>query len=403
MNPLQYAFLQVVTSVQPDLFLVGDPNQAIYGFNGADKTLFDTLPKMNGSAHVVSLPSNYRCTPEIVRMAVNTLATDGQIADAESRRSIGQPVLLQRCSTETDETAFITKSVLRAKSGRSWNDIAVLVRVNAVADQVREELSKVGVPIRSSRRGGAWARAVAAATDLTGRESLSAWAADILDTGEYDPEDVDFIVATFVRQFLDENRQGTVDGRTFSSWLATSADVSESDGVEVLTFHAAKGREWSYVIVASAEKGMLPHRGARSSMARSEEARLAYVALTRAADELVVSWTDSRNGKPSGPSPFLPSVSTEIQTFDPPPAELRRRARASRIGNPIQNAIEDWRKDTARLARVEPHAVLSTRCIRMMVREVPTTIEDIARMSDPVFARRHGAELLEIITEAAAH
>ena len=403
MNPLQYAFLQVVTSVQPDLFLVGDPNQAIYGFNGADKTLFDTLPNMNGAAHVVSLPSNYRCTPEIVRMAVNTLATDGQIADAESKRSIGEPVLLQRCSTESEETAFITKRVLRAKSGRSWNDIAVLVRVNAVADLVREELSKVGVPIRSSRRGGAWARAVAAATDLTGRESLSAWAADILDTGEYEPEDVDFIVATFVRQFLDENRVGTVDGRTFGSWLATSADVSESDGVEVLTFHAAKGREWSFVIVAGAEKGMLPHRGARGSMARSEEARLAYVALTRAADELVVSWTDSRNGKPSGPSPFLPSVTTEVQTFDPPPAELRRRARASRVGNPIQNAIEDWRKDTARLARVEPHAVLSTRCVRMMVREVPTTIEDIARMSDPVFARRHGEELLEIITEAASN
>jgi hypothetical protein len=38
----------------------------------------------------------------------------------------------------------------------------------------------------------------------------------------------------------------------------------------------------------------------------------------------------------------------------------------------------------------------------MMVREVPTTIEDIARMSDPVFARRHGDELLEIITEAAS-
>jgi ribonuclease D len=96
-------------------------------------------------------------------------------------------------------------------------------------------------------------------------------------------------------------------------------------------------------------------------------------------------------------------VTTEVQTFDPPPAELRRRARAAKSGNPIQNAIEEWRKDTARFARVEPHAVLSTRSIRMMVREVPTTVDDIARMSDPVFARRHGAELLEIITEAASH
>ena len=402
MNPLQYAFLKVVTATQPDLFLVGDPNQAIYGFNGADKTLFDTLPNMNGTAHVVSLPSNYRCTPEIVRMAVSTLATDGQIADAESKRSMGNPVLLQRCSTESDESTFITKSVLRAKSGRSWNDIAVLVRVNAVADEVREALSKVGVPIRSSRRGGAWARAVAAATDLTGRESLTAWAADILDTGEYQPEDVDYIVAELVRQFLDDNRMGSVDGRTFGSWLATSADLAESDGVEVLTFHAAKGREWSYVIVAGAEKGLLPHRGARGPAARSEEARLAYVALTRAADELVISWTDSRNGKPSGPSPFLPTVTTEVPTFDPPPEELRRRARAHTLGNPVQNAIEEWRKDTARHARVEPHAILSTRSIRLMVREVPTSIEDIARMSDPMFARRHGQALLEVITQASA-
>ena len=403
MNPLQYAFLRVVTAVQPDLFLVGDPNQAIYGFNGADKTLFDTLPNMNGTAHVVTLPSNYRCTPEIVRMAINTLATDGQIADAESKRSIGAPVLLQRCSTESDETAFITKSVLRAKSGRSWNDIAVLVRVNAVADEVREALSKVGVPIRSSRRGGAWARAVAAATDLTGRESLTAWAADILDTGEYEPEDVDFIVAGLVRQFLDDNRVGTVDGRTFGSWLTTSADLAESDGVEVLTFHAAKGREWSYVVVAGAEKGLLPHRGARGAVARSEEARLAYVALTRAADELVITWTDSRNGKASGPSPFLPTVTTESPTYDPPPEELRRRARAHSIGNPVQNAIEEWRRDTARLARVEPHAILSTRSIRMMVRDIPTSVEEIAQMSDPVFARRHGDALLAVITQASEH
>ena len=401
MNPLQYAFLKVVTANQPDLFLVGDPNQAIYGFNGADKTLFDTLPNMNGAAHVVSLPSNYRCTPEIVRMAVSTLATDGQIADAESKRSMGSPVLLQRCSSETDESAFITKSVLRAKSGRSWNDIAVLVRVNAVADEVREALSKVGIPIRSSRRGGAWARAVASATDLTGRESLTAWAADILDTGEYQPEDVDYMVAILVRQFLDDNRVGSVDGRTFGSWLATSADLAESDGVEVLTFHAAKGREWSYVIVAGTEKGLLPHRGARGPVARSEEARLAYVALTRAADELVVTWTDSRNGKTSGPSPFLPTVTTEIPTFDPPPEELRRRARAHTTGNPVQNAIEEWRKDTARHARVEPHAILSTRSIRMMMRDVPTSIEDIARLSDPMFARRHGQALLEVITQAS--
>ena len=94
-------------------------------------------------------------------------------------------------------------------------------------------------------------------------------------------------------------------------------------------------------------------------------------------------------------------MTTEIPTFDPPPEELRRRARVHSIGNPVQNAIEEWRRNAARLARVEPHAILSTRSIRMMVRDVPTSLEDIARMSDPVFARRHGEALLAVITQAA--
>jgi ribonuclease D len=94
-------------------------------------------------------------------------------------------------------------------------------------------------------------------------------------------------------------------------------------------------------------------------------------------------------------------VTTEVPTFDPPPEELRRRVRAHTIGNPVQNAIEEWRKDTARHARVEPHAILSTRSIRMMVRDVPTSVDDIARMSDPMFARRHGQALLDVITQAS--
>ena len=69
MNPLQYAFLKLLAGDTPDLFLVGDPNQAIYGFNGADNTLFDDLPGLPG-ATVVSLPSNYRCTPQVVDSAV---------------------------------------------------------------------------------------------------------------------------------------------------------------------------------------------------------------------------------------------------------------------------------------------------------------------------------------------
>ena len=401
MNPLQYAFLKVLLPANPDVFLVGDPNQAIYGFNGADKDLFDSLPGFSTGANIVSLPSNYRCTPEIVKIAVDSLAKDGQIADAVSKRPSGAVVRLERCATESAEQQLITKLVMRAHSSdRSWSDIAVLVRINTVADGIRDQLTAAGIPVRSSRRGGAWARAVAAATSLTGRDDLATWAADILDTGEYTPDDADFQIAKLVRDFLDLHRSGGVDGRTFGSWLVTSADIAETDGVEVLTFHAAKGREWSYVVVAGMEKGLLPHRSARTGAARSEEARLAYVALTRAADELVVTWTDQRNTKSSGPSPFLPSVTTAIPAIDAPPEELRRIARQRPQQDPLEVALEEWRQQKARIGRMEPNGILTITQMRNIVRDKPTTEDAVAVITDIIFARRYAAELIETINSA---
>lgn len=401
MNPLQYAFLRVLLPESPDLFLVGDPNQAIYGFNGADKELFDTLPHVTSGAHVVSLPSNYRCTPEIVSLAVSTLARDGQTADAVSQRPPGAVVRLERCSDETKEREFISKAVLRARgSHRNWSDIAVLTRINAHADEIRDELTKLGIPVRSSRRGGAWGRAVAAATELTGREALTEFAADILDTGDYTPDDADFIVARLVRDFLDNHRSGSVDGRTFGSWLATSSDVAEVEGVDVLTFHAAKGREWSFVIVAGAEKGLLPYRSARTPLARSEEARLAYVALTRAADELIVTWTDQRNGKPSGPSPLLPSVTTSLPIVDAPTPEFRAVAARRSTRDPIVEALDAWRRRHARTARIDPDGVLNKRQMKALAFQKPTTVDQIADILDDVFAARFGEEIVAVISTA---
>ena len=401
MNPLQYAFLKVLLPASPDVFLVGDPNQAIYGFNGADKDLFDSLPGFSTGANVVSLPSNYRCTPEIVKIAVDSLAKDGQVANAVSQRPSGAVVRLERCATEAAEQQLITKLVTRAHSSdRSWSDIAVLVRINTVADGIRDQLIAAGIPVRSSRRGGAWARAVAAATSLTGRDDLATWAADILDTGEYTPDDADFQIAKLVRDFLDVHRSGGVDGRTFGSWLVTSADIAETDGVEVLTFHAAKGREWSYVIVAGMEKGLLPHRSARTGSARSEEARLAYVALTRAADELVVTWTDQRNTKSSGPSPFLPSVTTSVPVTDAPPEELRRIARQRPQQDPLEVALEEWRQQKARVGRMEPNGILTNSQMRNIVRDKPSTEEAVAGLTDIIFASRYAAELIATIDSA---
>ena len=399
MNPLQYEFLKVLLPTTPDLFLVGDPNQAIYGFNGADKTLFDTLPSLSGGAHVVSLPSNYRCTPEIVDAAVAALAKDNQMADAVSRRASGAAVRYERCADDGAERQLIFRSVLRAHSShRAWSDIAVLTRINSHGDAIREELTRAGIPVRSSRRGGEWGRAVASATECTGRDDLNEFAADILDTGDYDKDSADYRVALQVRKFLDENRSGMVNGRAFGTWLSTSADVEESDGVEVLTFHAAKGREWSFVVVAGADKGLLPFVRARTPQAKSEEARLAYVAFTRAADELMVTWADIRNGRKSGPSPLLPALSTAGRIVDPPTRDFRRLAASSRpTKDPLAGALKLWGVKKSATSGSHP---LTDRQIKELARRKPTTVQQIAEIVDDIFANRFGEEVIAIIASA---
>ncbi|MBO9316898.1 MAG: UvrD-helicase domain-containing protein, partial [Chloroflexus sp.] len=80
--------------------------------------------------------------------------------------------------------------------------------------------------------------------------------------------------------------------------LLTNADDEddERDRVQLLTIHAAKGLEWPFVFVVGMEEGTLPHeRSIGDPAALEEERRLCYVALTRAAERLYLSWTASRN------------------------------------------------------------------------------------------------------------
>ena len=84
----------------------------------------------------------------------------------------------------------------------------------------------------------------------------------------------------------------------FLGWLTSALrgeDRSGGDAVEIVTFHAAKGLEWSVVHVAGLEEGFVPiHHAKDSPDDLDEERRLLYVALTRARDELICSWAKTR-------------------------------------------------------------------------------------------------------------
>ncbi|WP_322513238.1 ATP-dependent helicase [Chloroflexus sp.] len=90
----------------------------------------------------------------------------------------------------------------------------------------------------------------------------------------------------------------------------TDDDDDDRDRVQLLTIHAAKGLEWPFVFVVGLEEGTLPHeRSLGDPAGLEEERRLCYVALTRAAERLYLSWTASRNrGQRLKPSRFLDEI-----------------------------------------------------------------------------------------------
>ena len=68
LNPLQHRLVDSLRSGVDDLFLVGDPAQAIYGFNGSDPTILRDVSDRFPGIEVVRLPVNHRCTPQIVQI-----------------------------------------------------------------------------------------------------------------------------------------------------------------------------------------------------------------------------------------------------------------------------------------------------------------------------------------------
>lgn len=349
MNPLQFAFFEAVRNEREDVFVVGDPNQAIYGWNGADPRLFAALPDRIGRVTVLRLTSNYRSSPQIVEYS----GLVGAVADVVARAPDGAPVRVVSCTDEHHEARVVAEVVRRVASEgspRNWASIGVLVRTNAQVAPIADALERAGVPVKRGRANSPRAAARESASLCTGRDSLYAWAADV--SAESDDEH-ERAVADEVREYLDIG--GHADGRGFLAWTAANARLDgDAEGVEVTTMHAAKGREWETVVVAGAEDGLLPHRASVGDAAQAEERRLAYVAVTRAARRLVVTHAERRGGRSRTRSPFFPEPPAE-----PAPAAPPARVRTSAPDSGLAAALRSWRDAHARIVLLDPRAVCS--------------------------------------------
>ena len=372
LNPLQHALLEAWRGGRPDICLVGDPRQAIYGWNGSDHTTMTEVERIYPGVTVISLATNYRCSPQVVSAGAAALEASGQSDDTASNRADGAPLRIETYPTaEVEATAIAT--VVRARLHQhNPSGIAVLARTNDQLVPIEDALTAAGIVSQRAVGRSPLELALSDAYRTTSREALALWADEQFT--HHDP--IRRRVAEEVDRFLISQEPGG-----FRSWVDARApfddlDTEADDGaVSLLTFHGAKGREWPVVVIAGAEDGLIPHSSALSPAQQAEEARLLYVAITRAIDHLVITRAESRRGSPTRPSPWLEAVASTIADDRPfpPPMRLTRAA----VPDPLAE-LRAWRSQIARGASVSELAICSDIVLRSLLENPPSNIDELA-------------------------
>lgn len=386
LNPLQHALLESWRGGRPDICLVGDPRQAIYGWNGADPATLAEVETRYPGVTVISLTTNYRCTPQVVRAAAAVLAASEQHDDTRADRPDGVRVAVREYSTDTAEAIGVATHVRAALNHAPGRDIAVLARTNDQLVELQRVLASHGVPTERAVGRSPLEVALVAAHRTGGREQLAAW----VEAAFGDAEAATRRVAEEADRFLSSGHSGT-----FRGWVEARHPFDDlmltdrADAVAVLTFHAAKGREWPIVVVTGAEAGLVPHSSAVSKVQRAEEARLLYVALTRAERDLTITYSLRRKDAPTRRSPWL-DVIEATSAADIAVAPPQRSSRHVTV-DPLER-LRTWRSVVARAAGVSEQAVCNDRILATLLHDPPVDSGALAvrlGMSPTAAARLH--------------
>lgn len=164
MNDLQYRLLRAWSGQSRGLFVIGDPDQSIYGFRGSDSGCFHRLEADFPDLQHIRLVQNYRSTPEILSCSLPVISeNEGDERILKPFCSQGAPVRLITAQSDLSEAIFIAKEINRMAGGidmldaqsfgmsspqasRSFSDIAVLYRTHHQAKLLEKCLRQESIP-----------------------------------------------------------------------------------------------------------------------------------------------------------------------------------------------------------------------------------------------------------------
>jgi DNA helicase-2/ATP-dependent DNA helicase PcrA len=448
-NPLQQRLLELWLGDRRDLCVVGDEDQTIYTFTGATSGFLTSFSQRWPDAREVALVRNYRSSPQVLALANRLLAGEGRGKQLVPTRPDGPlPVISRHASAQAELDALVGWIRERLRGGTDPVEIAVLVRMNAQLVPIEAALTRAGIAYQVRGVPFYERPEVRAALTVLRRLAASSGRAARLRGAELTAEmegrlrrdlgleDDDAVL----RERGDEarERQASLDTLLAIAEAVISADPSAdaeavladlearaaaerdgaADGVNLLTYHRAKGLEWDAVALPSLEEGLLPIRQAgEDAPAIAEERRLLYVGLTRAREHLWLSWAETRPGRGGGDGRRRPSrfLATLRSTAVPP-----RRAGSTSIGTrspggggavggplpggPVFDALRAWRLEKARELGQPPYVIAHDATLAAIADARPASIEALWRVKGigPAKADRYGMEILDVVARAIA-
>jgi len=151
-NTAQYLLLRLLGGEQPHLFVVGDPDQSIYGWRGADYRNVHRFQEDYPSARTILLEQNYRSTQTIldIAMAVINRAPRRQVKRLFTERGRGSLAILHEAYDEYEEAAAAVDIIatLTARGAAQPADCAIMYRTNAQSRLLEEAFLRAGLPYR---------------------------------------------------------------------------------------------------------------------------------------------------------------------------------------------------------------------------------------------------------------
>lgn len=149
-NHAQYQLVKLLASRFKNICVVGDADQSIYGWRGADMQNILDFEKDYPQAKVVLLEENYRSTQKILQAANDVITNNRNRRPKQlwTQNAEGELLTYYRAHDEHDEAVFVASSIsnMCLDSGRTFKDFAVLYRTNAQSRTIEEALLKSNIP-----------------------------------------------------------------------------------------------------------------------------------------------------------------------------------------------------------------------------------------------------------------